>query len=358
MVNLPFSPTVAVRISAGYQHYAGFVDERYIVKLSPPSTAINSPVGIPASANPNNILGPLEFTPKNDANDSNQSHVRAALLFKPDADFSALLTYYHQNDVAYGIQAISPNFGGSVDTPPAQNPFYSPAYPVSFPTGGTVFPHNSTYDTNDSFLLQNKRHTDLVSADLRYDFGFASLSSDTSYYQDGGTDVQDNTGELTLYPSFYGFLPRMVDYQTDYDHTNGFVQEFRLVIEARRALRLCSGSLLRAAQVRFGPDAMDSRANLLRRPGRRSRSQCRDARRRQLDCEHADLFSRSRRLRRTHLASHRRVAGHRRRTAIQPGLLIEHQHCVPGSAASTAAATRSAPRPWTRATPRTITSSS
>jgi iron complex outermembrane receptor protein len=229
MVNLPFSPTVAVRISAGYQHYAGFVDERYIVKLSQPSTAINSPVGIPASANPNNILGPLEFTPKNDANDSNQSHVRAALLFKPDADFSALLTYYHQNDVAYGIQAISPNFGGSVDTPPAQNPFYSPAYPVSFPTGGTVFPHNSTYDTNDSFLLQNKRHTDLVSADLRYDFGFASLSSDTSYYQDGGTDVQDNTGELTLYPSFYGFLPRMVDYQTDYDHTNGFVQEFRLV---------------------------------------------------------------------------------------------------------------------------------
>jgi hypothetical protein len=151
------------------------------------------------------------------------------LLFKPDAEFSALLTYYHQNDVGYGLQAISPNFGGTVDTPPSQNPFYSPSYPVSFPTGGTVFPHNSTYDTNDSFLLQNKRHTDLVSADVSYDFGFATLSSDTSYYQDGGTDVQDNTGLLTLYPSFYGFLPRMVDYQTDYDHTNGFVQEFRLV---------------------------------------------------------------------------------------------------------------------------------
>ncbi len=229
MVNLPLSSSVALRISAGYQHYAGFIDERYIVKLGPPGTADNSPVGIPVSANPNSILGPLEFTPRNNANDSNQSHVRAALLFKPDADFSALLTFYHQNDAAYGIQAISPNFGGTVDTPPAQNPFYSPAYPVSFPTGGTVFAHNSTYDTNDSFLLQTKRHTDLLSADLRYDFGFASLTSDTSYYQDGGTDVADNTGLLTLYPSFYGFLPRMVDYQTDYDHTNGFVQEFRLV---------------------------------------------------------------------------------------------------------------------------------
>jgi iron complex outermembrane recepter protein len=229
MVNLPLSDTIAFRVSAGYQHYAGFIDERYIVKLGPPGTALNSPVGVPVSADPNNVLGPLQFTPKNNANDSNQSHVRAALLFKPTADLSALLTYYHQNDTAYGIQAISPNFGGRVDTAPADNPFYSPAYPVSFPTGGTVFPHNSTYDTNDSFLLQTKRHTDLVSADLSYDFGFASLASDTSYYKDAGTDVQDNTGLLTLYPSFYGFLPRMVDYQTDFDHTDGFVQEFRLV---------------------------------------------------------------------------------------------------------------------------------
>ena len=170
--------------------------------------------GIPVSAAPNDILGPLLFTPKNNANDSNQSHARVALLLKPDAHFSALLSYYHQNDTAFGIQAISPHFGGTVDTPSAQNPFYSASYPVSFPTGGTVFPQNSPYDTNDSFLLNTKRHTDLVSADLSYNFGFASLSSDTSYYKDGGTDVQDNTGLLTLYPSFYGFLPRMVDYQT------------------------------------------------------------------------------------------------------------------------------------------------
>ena len=229
MFNLPLADSVAVRVSAGYQHYAGFIDEKYIVKLGAPGTAINSPVGIPVSADPNNILGSMVFTPNNNANDSNQSHVRIALLFKPTEDFRALLTYYHQNDVQYGIQAISPNFGGSVDTPPAQNPFYSAAYPVSFPTGGTVFPHNSTYDTNDSFLLQEKRHTDLTSVDLAYDFGFASLSSDTSYYQDGGTDVQDNTGLLTLYPSFYGFIPRMVDYQTDYDHMNGLVEEMRLV---------------------------------------------------------------------------------------------------------------------------------
>ena len=80
MLNLPLASTVAFRVSAGYQHYAGFIDEKYIVKLGAPSTAKNSPVGVPVSADPNNILGPMVFTPKDNANDSNQSHVRAALL--------------------------------------------------------------------------------------------------------------------------------------------------------------------------------------------------------------------------------------------------------------------------------------
>ena len=229
MLNLPFGDTVAARFSAGYTHYAGFIDERFIVKLGPPGTAVNSPVGVPVSADPNNPLGPLVFSPIDNANTSNLSHVRAELLWKPADLLSAQLTYYHQNDDANGAQAHSPNFGGNVDTPPAQNPFYSPTYPVSFPTGDTVFPQNSNYDANNSFLLRTNRHTDLGALDVAYELGFGSLSSSTSYYRDAGTDVQDNTGLLTLYPSFYGFLPRMVDYQTDSDATKGFVQEFRLV---------------------------------------------------------------------------------------------------------------------------------
>ena len=230
MINVPVSDVAAFRLSGGYQHYAGFINENYIVKLGPPSTAINSPVGIPVSADPNNqLLGPMAFSPVKDANTANLWQARASFLYKPNSSFSMLLSYYHQDDRSNGQQAASPNFFGTVDTPPSQNPFYSAAYPVSFPTGGVVFPHNGKYDANNSFLLTEHRRADLGSADLTVSLGFATLTSSTSYYRDRGTSVSDNTGLLTLYPSFYGFLPRMVDYQLNGDELKGFVEELRLV---------------------------------------------------------------------------------------------------------------------------------
>ena len=98
-----------------------------------------------------------------------------------------------------------------------------------FPTGGTVFAPNDKYDANNTFHLQSNRETDLFSVDVTYDFGFASMTSSTSYYEDGGETISDNTGLLTLFPDFYGCIPRMVDYQTTFDEINGFVQELRLV---------------------------------------------------------------------------------------------------------------------------------
>jgi outer membrane receptor protein involved in Fe transport len=232
-INLPLSDIAAFRASAGYQHYAGFINENNIVKLGPKSTAIDSPIGIPVSSNPNNpLFGPMAFTSIQGANTSDLWQTRLAFLVKPDSDWSVLLTYYHQDDQTRGVQAQSPNFSGSVDATPATNPFDTPAYPVSFPTGGVVFPHNGTYDTNDSFLLQSHRKADLVSADLNYDLGFATLSSSTSYYRDRGTDVADGTGPITRIPQIYGFIPRMVDYEEDYDQSKGFVEEVRLVSSA------------------------------------------------------------------------------------------------------------------------------
>lgn len=230
MINIPLSDTLGFRASGGYQHYAGFINENYIVKLRDPSTAKNSPIGIPVSADPNNpLLGPMEFTPLKDVNGADLWQARASLYFKPSDAFSALITYYHQEDRTRGEQAVSPYFSGSVDTPPASNIYYSPQYPVLFPTGGVVFPQNGTYDANNSFRLSENRKTDLASADLSGDFGFASITSSTSFYKDRGASITDNTGLLTLYPDFYGFLPRMVDYQSNRDEHKGFVQELRLV---------------------------------------------------------------------------------------------------------------------------------
>jgi iron complex outermembrane receptor protein len=228
--NIPMGETSALRVSAGWQKYAGFIDENYIVALDPASSALNSPAGIPTAADPNDpLFSGLVFNPVENANDVDVWHVRASWLFEPNDKFSSLLTYHHQEDETFGSQAHAPNFEGNVDTPPAQNVWWSPAHPSLFPTGGTVFAPNDKYDANNSFLLQSNRKTDLFSLDVTYDFGFATMTSSTSYYKDGGETISDNTGLLTLYSSYYGFIPRMVDYQTTFDETNGFVQELRLV---------------------------------------------------------------------------------------------------------------------------------
>ena len=232
MINLPFSDTTALRISAGREHYAGFINENYVVKLGPPNTAApGSPVGLPVSGDPNNpLFGPEVFSPVKDANTADVWQARISFLVKPSDDFSALVTYYHQDDQTQGVQAVSPYFkGGSVDYPPAGNPFYSPTYPVSFPTGGVVFPANGTYDANDGVLPTNHRQADLGTVDLSFGLGFATLSSSTSYYRDRGKDVSDGSPFIAKTPGIYGFMPRVVDYEEDFDTQKGFVEEVRLV---------------------------------------------------------------------------------------------------------------------------------
>lgn len=234
MLNLPLNDVMAVRLTAGREHYAGFIDEPFVVKLGPASSAVNSPVGVPISGNPSNpLFGPEVFAGVNNANVSDVWQTRLAFLFKPDENLSVLVAYYHQDDKTTGVQAVSPYFqGGSVDYPPSQNPFYGPGYPVSFPTGGVIFPANSTYTANDGVLPSNHRKADLGSVDLSVGLGFATISSSTSYYQDKGTDVADGSPFIAKTPAFYGFMPRVVDYEEDFDTQKGFVEELRLVSTA------------------------------------------------------------------------------------------------------------------------------
>lgn len=234
MLNLPFNDVSALRVTAGREHYAGFIDEPYVVKLGPASTAVNSPVGIPVSGSANNpLFGPEVFSGVGDANTADVWQTRLAYLFKPSEAFSVLAAYYHQDDTTRGAQSVSPYFkGGSVDYPPAGNPFYGANYPVSFPTGGVVFPANGTYDANDGVLPTSHRKADLGTVDLSVGLGFATFSSSTSYYRDQGNDVSDGSPFIAKTPGIYGFMPRVVDYEEDFDTQKGFVEELRLVSAA------------------------------------------------------------------------------------------------------------------------------
>ena len=78
-------------------------------------------------------------------------------------------------------------------------------------------------------LPTNHRQADLGTIDVSVNLGFATVTSSTSYYADKGHDVSDGTSFISKTPGIYGFMPRVVDYETDYDQQKGFVEEVRLL---------------------------------------------------------------------------------------------------------------------------------
>jgi outer membrane receptor protein involved in Fe transport len=233
-VNAPIGERAAFRLSGGYQHWGGFIDLSNLVQFDDPSTAEQSPIGIPTASDPNNINSSFVLLPeREDVNDADIWHVRASFLANVGDSFSALLSYFHQEDEVDNKQAAFEDFpGGIVDNLPAEiNPF-SPneAGPIDYPTGGTVFRASNEYDLPIYLEEPSTRDTDLVSLELNADFGFASLTSSTSYYEDNQNPVIDvSAGIAQAFTAFYGFIPRLVDLDLTENNLEGFAQELRLV---------------------------------------------------------------------------------------------------------------------------------
>jgi iron complex outermembrane receptor protein len=247
IVNMPLNEHAALRISGGYQHWGGFIDLTSLVQFDDPSTADQSPIGIPTAADPTNINSGFVLLPeKEDTNDGDIWHVRASLLWDVSAATSVLVSYFHQEDKVNGIQADFPNFEGGVldNMPAAINPF-SPntAGPVDYPTGGTVFPASSEYDLPTLFEESSSRATDLFSLDLTFDLGFASITSTSSYYEDKQTAIIDmSAGIAQAFGSYYGFMPRLVDIDYTDNNLKGFAQEIRLVSSSDSSIEYVVGA--------------------------------------------------------------------------------------------------------------------
>lgn len=233
-INVPLGDTAALRISGGYQHYAGFISLTNLVKFEPAATAINSPVGLPAPADPNNpnsgfILKPVQ----RDANYADIYHIRTSFLWKPADVFSVQVSHYRQHDFVADPQQIFPGFAGGVtdNLLSAKNPFSPNIFgPINYPTGGTMFRPDSEYSLPALAQQPTSRTTDLFSLELEGDLGFASLSSSSSYYNDRQDPILDaSAGIAQAYGSFYGFIPRLVDIDYTRNHLKGAVEELRLV---------------------------------------------------------------------------------------------------------------------------------
>ena len=135
MVNLPLSETLAVRINAGASDDAGFVNQTnlYVLgsngvpELSQPTTPSN-PVGL------NPQIAPKTYS-QDGVNSYQYRNSRIAMLFKPNDEFKAELTYLYQRSTANGFPYIATGPLAYTQPIAAANQFlpYGTQTPVSNP---------------------------------------------------------------------------------------------------------------------------------------------------------------------------------------------------------------------------------
>jgi len=234
VVNLPLNETMALRFSGGYQRWGGFIDMNNLVAFDPPESAVNSPIGIPTAADPDDLNSGFVLLPEQeDANDAIVWNARMAFQWDVTDRLTLNASYFRQEDDVDNVQADFRNFaGGNIDFLAPEDNGFSPnaVGPINYPTGGTDFRASEEYDLPMLLNQPSERHSDLFSLDLELDLGFASLLSTSSWYEDIQNAVVDVSATISVaFPDFYGFLPRLVDKDFTENRLEGFAQEVRLV---------------------------------------------------------------------------------------------------------------------------------
>jgi iron complex outermembrane receptor protein len=217
LVNIPLGDVLAFRASAKYDYQPGFVNTYGLFVRSN-----NGLSGIPELANPAEpVTSPAIYQDKSDWNYQKTFTGRASLLWKPADAFTAEVAILHSNVQGDGGPQVNPDFPGGV----------SPLDPA------TTLPVGGPYREFSQIDQPWSRYTNLTSADLTWDVGFATLSSTSSYYTTSGSVLQDNTyslGGLASggYLPYYAGVPtnpRFVYDEVFADSAHTFTEEVRLV---------------------------------------------------------------------------------------------------------------------------------
>ncbi len=239
MVNLPLSDTLAVRINAGASDDAGFVNQSNIYVLGAN--------GVPELSQPTSPGNPVgldpQIAPKTYSQDGVNSYQyrngRIAMLFKPSDEFKAELSYLYQRSTANGFPEIATGPLAYTQPIAAANQFlpYGSQTPVSNPPNilslfpGTV-PAGTDKLTNANTTLEGTTDdVNVVGLNIDYDFGFATLTSSSSWAHHNNTTHDDLSAEyenFNFYQNLYGQNPRSLVYALDQLDDKVIAQEFRL----------------------------------------------------------------------------------------------------------------------------------
>ena len=239
MLNLPLAETFAVRLNAGWTDDAGFINQPNLYALDG--------AGVPLAAQPGNLFSPPEIYSRDGVNSYQYRSARLAALWKPNEEFHAELSYYHQISNAGGFPYIAVNPAGyntpispltqpsgSFTNPPLATQLYNLPEPAGIDRLSS--PENSPTTTRDT--------VDMASLALEYDFGLATLTSATSWAHHKNFTDADETAEYSNFPfaqNFYGQNPRFFIQGHENFEDKPWVQEFRVASKSGGMLEWVGG---------------------------------------------------------------------------------------------------------------------
>ena len=204
VANLPISDRAAVRVSAGYEQLAGFIDAR--------SSVVVDANRVPVLANPANpVTSTFKTEQIKDLDSSKTWFVRASGLYEFSDSARLVLSYQHQDEKSDGFSSQQLNS-------------------IEYTMGRRVASEPS------------HRKVDLVSATATVDLGFATLTSATGYFEQGEDAITDGSVFPIIFAPYYGYYPRITLPSFNEFGSESLTQEFRLVSNGDGALSWTVGA--------------------------------------------------------------------------------------------------------------------
>lgn len=199
IINYPLGETLAVRANVYWQDYPGITDYTNLYQLDGNGVPVQTGGILDAGANS------TAFRRENDVDTYESVYARVALSWLPTDKIELLATYLYQDDDVGGRREQTEGING-----------------LGEPFGD--------YQQGAVILEPSEREFELVSLEAVVDFGFATLTSASSYYDNNGSSETDNTGfYANNFPAFYYNYPRPL-YTAEREFLDeAFVQELRLV---------------------------------------------------------------------------------------------------------------------------------
>lgn len=216
VLNIPLGETLAARFSVAHDRNAGYIDAIGLFV-----TENGDPLGKPVLANPADPVGSsAQRENRKDVNRDEATFVRGALKWEPTDKFSATLAYNRVESEGFAPNVDNPNFNGGPDP-------FDPS---------VTYPDTGEFEVVRRLREPFDRTSQMWTADLSYDAGFATLSTTTSFFEtDGQTSVETSLGTASLPPIFVPYYtgtpanPRFNSISVFTDRTRSFTQEIRLV---------------------------------------------------------------------------------------------------------------------------------